>query len=236
MKKILVIEDDQSIALGLTVVLKEDDYEVSTESDGKIGFETALNNKFDIIVLDIMLPNMNGFDICKGLREHKVTTPILLLSSKKEEFDKIVGFENGADDYMTKPFSIMELRLRIKAITRRSQQVQESVAESKANTLKIGSFVADSTKFDVYFNNQPIGLSVKEFHLFKFLMENIGKVISRDEILDKVWGYDSYPSTRTIDNYILSIRKKIEPDPANPKYVLTVPTIGYKLNIENSNQ
>lgn len=234
MKQILVIEDDQSIALGLSVILKEDDYQVCTVSDGKLGFENALNNKYDIIVLDIMLPNMNGFDICKSLREHKVSTPILFLSSKKEEFDKIVGFENGADDYMTKPFSIMELRLRIKAIIRRSQQTALPTAESKDNTLKIGAFVADSTKFDVYLDNQPIGLSVKEFHLFKFLMENIGKVISRDEILDKVWGYDSYPSTRTIDNYILSIRKKIEPDPANPKYVLTVPTIGYKLHIENN--
>lgn len=130
MKQILVIEDDQSIALGLSVILKEDDYQVCTESDGKLGFENALKNKYDIIVLDIMLPNMNGFDICKRLREHKVSTPILFLSSKKEEFDKIVGFENGADDYMTKPFSIMELRLRIKAIIRRSQLAAQPSAES----------------------------------------------------------------------------------------------------------
>ncbi|MDT3740628.1 MAG: response regulator transcription factor [Candidatus Kapabacteria bacterium] len=229
MSKILVIEDDAAISIGLEVVLKDEGYEVTTESDGETGYFKAMSRQYDMIILDVMLPSKNGFEICKDLRLNKVTTPILFLSSKKEEFDKIIGFENGADDYLTKPFSIIELKLRIKAILNR---IKPQPAETKSHDeiIKFDDYVMIPSKYDVFLNDKPLGLSVKEFQFLKLLIEKKGDVISRDEVLDKVWGYDNFPTTRTVDNYILSLRKKIEPDPANPKYVLTVHTIGYKFN------
>lgn len=227
MKRLLVIEDDTAISLGLEVILKEEDYEVTVESDGENGYVAALNGNYDIIVLDIMLPRKNGFEICRDLRSHKVLTPILFLSSKNEEFDRIVGFETGGDDYMTKPFSIAELKLRIKAILRRTNGKNKE-NENVDIDWKFGIYELIPEKYDVYSDNKPIGLSVKEFNLLKLFIEHKGVVISRDEILDKVWGYDNYPTTRTVDNYILSLRKKIEPNPAEPTYLLTVPTLGYK--------
>lgn len=231
MKKILVVEDDSAISMGLELIFQEDNYDVTTINDGKIAYETALKKQFDLIILDIMLPNKNGYEICKDLRSHKINTPVLFLSSKNEEMDKIVGFEKGGDDYMTKPFSIMELKLRVKAILRRGNSNDDG---NYSNSYKFADFELVPDKFDLFREGKAIGLSVKEFHLLKFLIDRKGIVISRDEILDKVWGYDNYPTTRTVDNYILSIRKKIEPDPANPIYLLTVPTIGYKLSESDS--
>jgi two-component system alkaline phosphatase synthesis response regulator PhoP len=177
-----------------------------------------------------MLPNKNGFEICRDLRANKIFTPILFLTSKKEEIDKIIGFETGGDDYLTKPFSITELKLRIKAILRRTSALEDS-KESLEEIIRFGNYEMNLGKYDIFLENKPLGLSVKEFQFLKLLIDSRGKVISRDEILDKVWGYDNYPTTRTVDNYVLSLRKKIEPDPSNPIYLLTVPTVGYKFNI-----
>jgi DNA-binding response OmpR family regulator len=229
MKRILVIEDDSAISMGLGVILKEELYDVQIENDGLTGYQTAIAQQFDLIVLDVMLPNKNGFEICRDLREAGNITPVLFLTSRKEEFDKIIGFQTGGDDYLTKPFSIMELKLRIKALLKRNNNSEKPIMTNDL-TVKVGKFKLVPENYDVFINDSPCGLSVKEFQLLKFLIDNKGKVISRDEILDKVWGYDNYPTTRTVDNYILSLRKKIETDPANPVHLLTVPTIGYKFS------
>ena len=229
MKRILVIEDDTAISMGLGVILKEELYDVEIQNDGLAGYQSAIEQQFDLIVLDVMLPNKNGFEICKDLREADNMTPVLFLTSRKEEFDKIIGFQTGGDDYLTKPFSIMELKLRIKALLRRNNNSDNHNGKGELS-INNGKFKLVPEKYDVFINDNPCGLSVKEFQLLKFLIENKGKVISRDEILDKVWGYDNYPTTRTVDNYILSLRKKIETDPANPVHLLTVPTIGYKFS------
>ena len=179
-----------------------------------------------------MLPNKNGFEICRDLRKSGIKTPILFLTSKKEEFDKIIGFESGADDYLTKPFSISELKLRVKAILRR---VNHSSAVQEEMKFTIDDLLLDYEQYDVFRNGISLGLSVKEFQILKLFIENTGKILTRDKILDKVWGYDTYPTSRTVDNYILSLRKKIEPDPSNPKYIHTVPKLGYKFNANFDN-
>ncbi|MGA2298191.1 MAG: response regulator transcription factor [FCB group bacterium] len=223
MKNILIIEDDPVILMGLEASLEEENYKISSANDGNKGFEMALKSTADIIILDIMLPGKNGLDICRELRQKNVNTPILMLTSKKEEVDKVLGFETGADDYLTKPFSIAELKMRLKALLRRS-----AVPQKEIDNYIFENYELISKKFDVYKDNKPVGLSVKEFQILKYLIEREGEVISRDKLLDDIWGYDTYPTTRTVDNYILSIRKKIEPDPANPKHLITIHTLGYK--------
>lgn len=230
--KILIVEDDQSIITGLQIVLEEENYEITAETNGAKGYLTAVSKNFDLIILDVMLPEMNGFDILIELRQKGIKTPILFLTSRKKEIDKVTGFELGCDDYMTKPFSIMELKLRIKAILRRSQNIPEINNNNKMDEINFTHFKISFNKLDAFSNDKPLNLNVKEFNLLKLLVSRKGDVVTRDEILDIVWGYDSYPVTRTVDNYILNLRKKIEPDPSNPLYILTVPTIGYKF-IEN---
>jgi DNA-binding response OmpR family regulator len=224
MKNILIIEDDPAILMGLEAALIEDNYQITSESDGNKGCALALKSNFDLILLDVMLPNKNGLDICRELRQSKIDTPIIMLTCKKEEIDKVLGFETGADDYLTKPFSIIELKMRIKALLRRSGNNHNHAEEN----YMFDDYVVVFKKFDVYILDRPLGLSVKEFQILKFLIEREGEVISRDKLLDSIWGYDSYPSTRTVDNYILSLRKKIEPDPAKPKHLITIHTLGYK--------
>ncbi|MBX3043061.1 MAG: response regulator transcription factor [Candidatus Kapabacteria bacterium] len=168
MKKILIVEDDLAISMGLEVVLKEENYDVMTVNDGKLAYEIAMKEPFNLIILDVMLPNKTGFEICKDLRKNKILIPILFLSSKNEELDKIVGFETGGDDYMTKPFSLIELKLRIKAILRRADSTNNEIS---ADSYKLGNYELILDKYDLYLDNKPIGLSVKEFNLIKLLME-----------------------------------------------------------------
>ncbi len=223
MNRILIIEDDPAIMKGIEIALAEEGYSVSSSADGTAGLELAIESRPDLLILDIMLPGMNGFNICRELRQKKINIPILILSCKKEEIDKVLGFETGADDYLTKPFSIMELKMRIRALLRRSVP-----AAGENDAYSFGRFRLENKKFDVFLEGKPLGLSVKEFNILKYLVEREGEVVSRDMLLDNIWGYDSYPTSRTVDNYILSIRKKIESDPARPVHLLTVHTLGYK--------
>ena len=223
MKKILVVEDDPAIRLALEAGLSEDSYDVILAVDGTEGFRQAKNPSIDIILLDIMLPGKDGLEICRDLRAEGVQTLVMMLTSKNDEIDKVLGLEIGADDYMTKPFSIRELKARIKALLRRTQELKKGIEE-----FSFGDLHFDFKKQEALKNRIPIKLSAKEFQIIKFFIEHEGVVLSRDKLLDEVWGYDVFPTTRTVDNYILSIRKKIEEDPATPKHLITVHTSGYK--------
>lgn len=223
MKKILVIEDDPAIRTGLEAGLAEDGYDVFVASEGIDGFKQAKNPSIDLILLDIMLPGKDGMEICSGLRKEGINTLVMMLTGKSEEIDKVLGLEIGADDYMTKPFSIRELKARIKALLRRTQDLKKGIEDASFGDLNFDFKKQEATK-----KKERLKLSAKEFQIVKFFIEHEGEVLGRDRLLDEVWGYDVFPTTRTVDNYILSIRKKIEDDPSEPKHLITVPTSGYK--------
>ncbi len=223
MKKILIVEDDPAILKGLISSLETEGFGVVSTSDGEEGFKLARTLNINLIILDVMLPNKDGFEICKDLRKNGVTTPVLMLTSKKEEIDKVLGLEIGADDYMTKPFSVRELLARIKAILRRSNELIKSIDEYSFTGINL-----DFRKMEAVKNGEQLKISALEFKILKYLIEREGEVISRDRLLDEVWGYESFPTTRTVDNYILSLRKKIEDNPAEPIHIITMHKSGYK--------
>jgi DNA-binding response OmpR family regulator len=223
MKKILLVEDDQVVAEGLKESLAPEGYSIDICADGITGYNNALSCGFDLILLDLILPDKNGMDICRDLRHNNIATPIIMLTSKKEEIDQILGLEIGADDYVTKPFSLKLLTAKINAVLRRKTAVI-----TDPQMLKIGNIIIDFVKMEATNCGKDLKLSATEFKILKYFNQHEGEVISRDKFLDEVWGYDQYPTTRTVDNYILSLRKKIEEDPSNPLHLLTVYTIGYK--------
>jgi DNA-binding response OmpR family regulator len=223
MKTILVIEDDPSIQRGLHEALSEEHFNVLSAADGEKGYQLAKRERVALIILDLMLPNKNGKEICRDLRNEGVQTPILMLTSKKQEADKVLGLEIGADDYMTKPFSLRELIARVKALLRRQVEIHSAVTETQ-----FGDMHVDFAKQEATRGKKKLKLTTKEYQLLKYFVEHEGKVISRAMLLDDVWGYDVTPTTRTVDNYILSLRKQIEAVPSKPKHLLTVHTSGYK--------
>jgi len=223
MKKILLIEDDPAILNGLTEALQNEYYTIETAMDGEKGYKTAKRENFDLILLDLMLPFKDGFEICKDLRKEGIATPIIMLTSKKDEIDKVIGLEMGADDYLTKPFSLKELLARIKAVLRRSQTSLFELEE-----INFGDIYISFKKQEAFRNSTQVKLSSTEFRIIKYFIQHEGSVITRNQFLDDVWGYDAFPTTRTVDNYILSIRKKLEDDPANPHHFLTIYSAGYK--------
>jgi DNA-binding response OmpR family regulator len=223
MKTILIVEDHEVILRGLMDNLKAEHYEVTGVSDGMKGYQSAKKRHFDLIILDIMLPSMNGMEICKQLRSEGMQTPILMLTSKKGEVDKVMGLEFGADDYVTKPFSILELLARIKALLRRQTEIKNQLTEYSFDDIYL-----DFKKQEARKGKKILDLTAKEFELIQYFVEREGIVISRSQLLDDVWGYESLPTTRTVDNYILSLRKKLESSPSHPKHLLTIHTAGYK--------
>ena len=223
MKKILIIEDDPAIRVGLNETFTKEGYSVSEADTGNFGYELAHKNNYDLILLDLILPGKDGVEICKDLRNDGVKTPIIMVTSRKEEIDKILGLEIGADDYVTKPFSIRELIARVKALIRRSTYEPGEIEEVAFADLKI-----NFKKQEMYKGIKSVKLSATEYRILHYFIDHESEVISRDKFLDEVWGYDSFPTTRTVDNYILSLRKKIEDDPANPKHLVTVHKVGYK--------
>ena len=223
MKKILIIEDDPATIAGLEESLKDEHFEVSTSMSGQMGYEKALDGKYDLIILDIMLPDKNGTEICRDLRKNGVSTPILMLTGKKEETDKVIGLEIGADDYVTKPFSLRELIARVKALLRRPQEIRPDVEEYLFSDVYL-----NFKRNEVKKGNTQIKLSAMEFKVMHYFVQREGEVIERNQLLNEVWGYENYPSTRTVDNFILNLRKKIEDDHTNPKHLLTIHGAGYK--------
>ncbi len=223
MKKILIIEDDPAISKGLVDALILENFNAKSVDDGERGYNVAKVEKFDLIILDLMLPGKNGMDVCRDLRKDGVHTPIIMLTSKTEELDKVLGLELGADDYMTKPFSIRELLARIKAVMRREPEIKNDIEECSFGNLYINFRAMEATK-----NKKPIELSNLEFKVLKYFCQQENVVIDRNTLLEEVWGYDNFPSTRTVDNFILSLRKKIEDDPSHPAHIITLHGAGYK--------
>jgi DNA-binding response OmpR family regulator len=232
---ILIIEDDTAISLGLRDMFEEESYEVTVLKDGAEGLSIALKRSFGCIILDLMLPTMNGREVCKALRKDGISTPILMLTSKSAESDVILGLELGADDYMTKPFSIRELLARVRALQRRglsntpAPKLEEVVVD---DLLQIGEVTIDFVRQELIINGNREQLLAREVELLQYFRENEGKVITREMFLNDVWGYDYFPTTRTVDNYILTLRKKIEVNPAEPKHILTVRNSGYKFVLD----
>jgi DNA-binding response OmpR family regulator len=224
MPRILIIEDEPDMAAGLKDNFEYEGHEVIVAGDGEAGLAMALSHTPDLIILDLMLPKKSGLDICRELRMRKNKTPIIMLTAKGQEIDKVLGLELGADDYITKPFSVRELLARVKAVLRRSPDKEESESESAT----MGRLILNFRYFEAADLDGPIELTHREFELLKYFHEHAGRTISRDELLNQVWGYESYPTSRTVDNHILNLRKKLEPDPARPRHLLTVHGIGYK--------
>jgi len=228
MARLLVIEDEVPIAAGLQEALQNEGFEVDVQRDGQSGLEAIRRESYDCVLLDVMLPLMNGRDVCRTLRAEGNQVLILMLTSKTEEADIVLGLEIGADDYMTKPFRLAELVARIRALIRRRAQLH---AEHH-NVLQLGDVRVDFSAMVIERAGQPLHMSVREFEVLKLLAQHRGSIVSRDMLLDQVWGYDAFPTTRTVDNYILSLRKKIEPHPTEPRYITTVHGAGYRLSIE----
>lgn len=225
MAKILIIEDEEAILMALEDNLRLEGYDVESAKDGEKGFSMAKESNCDLIILDIMLPRMNGFEVCKQLRQAGIATPILMLTAKSQEIDKVLGLELGADDYVTKPFSPRELLARVKALLRRSKQVQQGI-----DKYAFGDVEVDFKKYEVKKDGQPVYLTALEFSLLHFLVQNKGLVVSRDTILDEVWGRDVYIQPRTVDKHIAELRKKIEENPSSPEHIIGVRGVGYKFS------
>ena len=224
---ILIVEDDVNLLETLKYNLHKEGYTIVTAVDGEQAIEIARREKPDLIILDIMLPKVNGFEVCRILRK-EMTVPILMLTAKVDETDKIVGLEIGADDYMTKPFSMRELLARVRAMLRRTKMVELASAGEPAS-LKIGNLEVDVARHQVSLSGAALELSPKEFDLLAFLAKNRGLVFNREQLLEKVWGYDYAGDTRTVDVHIRWLRQKIETNPAHPKRLVTVRGTGYKL-------
>ena len=225
--KILVVEDDPNLLETLKYNLRKEGHEVIAASDGEQALENARKERPDLIVLDIMLPKISGFEVCRILRK-EMTVPILMLTAKVDEMDKVVGLEIGADDYMTKPFSMREFLARVRAMLRR-RKMAAAPQENEEAILKSGDLVIDIARHQVSLSGAALKLSPKEFDLLVFLTKNKGLVFSREQLLEKVWGYDFAGDTRTVDVHVRWLRQKIESDPARPKHLVTVRGTGYKI-------
>jgi DNA-binding response OmpR family regulator len=224
MKKILIIEDEQDLIKGLKINLSDEGYDVDWAVSGVEGLRRALEETPDLIILDIMLPEMNGLEVCRELRGKNISIPIIMLTAKGEEIDKVVGLEIGADDYITKPFSVRELLARIKTQLRHA----EREGDEGPKVYSFGDIEINFAQFKVRRKGEELDLTSLEMEILKYFIAHRGKVVARDDLLDKIWGYESYPTTRTIDNHILKIRKKIEEDPSHPQYILSVYGGGYR--------
>jgi len=222
-RKILVVDDEQSIVDLLTFNLKKEGYDVVAANDGEEALTKTESENPDLILLDVMLPKMDGFTVCRKVREKK-TTPIIMITAKEEEVDKVLGLELGADDYLTKPFSVRELMARVKANLRRTE-ISESASES--NIKNYDEITIDLTKYEVKKNNIPLELTLREFELLKFLSTYAGQVFSREALLEKVWGYEYYGDMRTVDVTVRRLREKLETNAAEPEYILTKRGVGY---------
>ncbi|MFJ7363254.1 response regulator transcription factor [Peribacillus frigoritolerans] len=231
-KKILVVDDEQSIVTLLQYNLEQSGYTVITALDGEQGLEAAVDIRPDLVVLDLMLPKMDGLEVCKQLRQQKINIPILMLTAKDDEFDKVLGLELGADDYLTKPFSPREVVARIKAILRRSQlqsNGSDSSQEQEEGLLKLGELKVFPERYEAFFDEQQLELTPKEFELLLYLAKNKGRVLTRDQLLSAVWNYDFAGDSRIVDVHISHLREKIEKDTKKPLYIKTIRGLGYKL-------
>ena len=230
MKKILVVDDEPSIVTLLTFNLEKEGYQVSSATDGAIGLQLALEGNYDFIILDVMLPSIDGIEITKQIRQEKIDTPILILTAKDDPIDRILGLEIGADDYLNKPFSPREVLARMKAIFRRIKLTQPDpvIKEEEVGALVVGDIRADLKSYQVTMKQKPIILTPKEFELLVYFMQRKGRVIDRETLLNQIWNFDFDGQTRIVDVHISHLREKIEPNPKKPQYLLTIRGFGYK--------
>lgn len=226
MSRILIVEDEPSMRLGLKDNLEFESYEVEVAINGAEGLEKASNGTYDLIILDVMMPKMSGFDVCKALRKAGDMTPVIFLTAKSEEIDKVLGLELGADDYLTKPFSLRELIARVKAILRR---ISSPAASAHTGATQIGALTVDFSSFAASNAEGDVRMSHKEYEILEYLIAHKNEAVSRYDLLNKVWGYESQPTTRTVDNFILRLRQRIEENHNDPKHIITVHGVGYKL-------
>lgn len=220
--RILLVEDEPSLILSLSDRLAAEGFEVEVAEDVATGFDKARHGSFDLLVLDVMLPDGSGFDLCRDLRQLRIETPVLILSARGEAVDKVVGLKLGADDYLGKPFDMMELLARVEALLRRARRAAESP------TYVFGPVRVDFRRAEVLRDGQPVELSALEYRLLRHLVEHRGELLTRDDLLEKVWGYDRAVFSRTVDQHVASLRRKIEPDPARPQFLLTLYGLGYR--------
>jgi DNA-binding response OmpR family regulator len=227
MSRILVVDDEPVILRGLADNLKRELHEVLTAADGEMAYRLIKERKPDLVILDLMLPKLSGYEVCRQMRAEGMKTLVLMLTARGEETDRVVGLDLGADDYVTKPFSVRELLARVRALLRRTQP-----AKSVVDQLTIGNVTIDFRKYEARKAGKPFEMTRREFQLLQALASRPGEVVTRDELLDQVWGLDAYPTTRTIDNHIAGLRAKLERNPAAPKHLLTLRGVGYKWSPE----
>ncbi len=232
-KRVLIVEDEKNIVDILSFNLSREGYDTMEAMDGKTGLQLALEQDPDLILLDLMLPEMNGFDVCRNLRQQGKTTPVIMLTAREEETDKVLGLELGADDYITKPFSMRELLARVKANIRRSDMLQtaEPTAAQSGNKLDLGRIVVDTDLLVVYKDGKTLDLTQREYELIKFLASQPGKVFSREALMERVWNYEGYVGdVRAVDVAVRRLREKLEDDPAAPAFIVTRRGLGYLFN------
>jgi DNA-binding response OmpR family regulator len=224
MTRVLIVEDDLAILRGLRDNLVAESYEVLTASDGEAGYRTIRDQQPDLVILDLMLPRMSGYEVCRKLRGEGSAVPILMLTARGEEADRVLGLDLGADDYVTKPFSVRELLARVRALVRRAHP-----PTPLPDDLRFDDVVVDFRRYEAHKGNRRLEMTRKEFGLLQYLASRPGEVVRRDELLEEVWEYRNYPTTRTVDNHVLSLRAKLEEMPAEPRHLITVHGVGYKL-------
>ena len=240
MKKVLLVDDEPSIVTLLAFNLEKDGYEVTTATDGAEGYRLAISNPFDFIILDLMLPSMDGMDICKRLRQEKFDTPIMILTAKDDELEKIIGLELGADDYMTKPFSPREVLARMKAILRRTNKAvpaepvataQPEPTEDETEKIEVGEITIFPQLYEVHVAGELIEVTPKEFEVLLYMAKRANRILSREQLLNAIWNFDYAGETRIVDVHISHLREKIEKDTKNPQYIRTVRGFGYKFEV-----
>ncbi len=222
--RILLVEDEPSLVVTLTDRLEAEGYRVETSGDGEEALARAAAGAFDLVILDVMLPGRNGFDVCRDLRQRGLQVPVLMLTARAQVVDRVVGLKLGADDYLTKPFEMLELLARVEALLRRART---PIAPS-VGAYAFGDVQVDFRRAEVSRSGQALALSALEYKLLRYFVENRGQVLSREELLDRVWGYDAAAQTRTVDVHVASLRQKVEPNPSRPQHIVTVHRLGYK--------
>lgn len=228
MKTILIIEDDISILMGLKDNLEYEGYRVITETNGRKGLKLAIEKSVGLLLLDIMLPGLNGYEICRKIKKEKPGLPIIMLTARGSEMDKVSGLDTGADDYITKPFSLPELLARVRAVFRRIKDEPDAPEDYSFGNIRL-----DFKKLQAFAGDKELFLTAREFAIMEYLIIHEGEAIHRHDLLNEVWGYEAMPTTRTVDNFILDLRKKLEEDPSKPKHILSVRGVGYRFNSLN---
>ena len=223
MRKVLIVEDDQAMAVALRDGFTYEGYTVQVARDGAAGLRLATERGLDLVILDVMLPRLSGLDVCRQLRGAGNNTPIIMLTARGQEIDKVLGLKTGADDYVTKPFSFLELMARVEAVLRRAAKPAEQVERAEFGDVEVNFKTFEASKA-----GRPLELSPREFKMMKYFAEHRGEVVTRDQLLDSVWGYDGLPLTRTVDMHIAKLRQKIEDTPGDPRHIITVHRVGYK--------